>query len=337
MTTKAELTPDSGLCYTPEEQMRTVPPLPVILKWCAWAFVCGLAMGAGINLGSSPLVTTTLREMLFARGPADTFGEDAITVLLLGVDANYGARGRPTFEHARSDVMILARLDFAADHALMVSIPRDTIVRIPGHRATKINAACAFGGAELAQKTVEQMLGVEVDHTVLLNFRGFQQLVDDIGGVWVDVDKNMYYRDRRGGLNIALKKGYQRLDGYQAMGYVRFRHSDSDTQRSKRQQKFLKALLAQLKQQSPKDVPRLAEIVRRNISGLEDKQLSALLRWGRELHTESDVKSTIMPTRAISATSIAPDYTAIDRLLELVQWPKAAQADAGEQPEHGRS
>src|SRR5205807_9350050 len=111
----------------------------------------------------------------------------------------------------------------------------------------KINAAHNFGGPELTNETIQQAFGVSADAWVVLNFEGFQQIVDAIGGIDVDVSKKLDYDDNWGNLHIHLKPGYQHLNGYQAMGFVRMRHSDSDEMRSKRQHEFMEAMRSKVK------------------------------------------------------------------------------------------
>lgn len=306
--------------------MVSTPTWKVLMKWCSWALLCGVALGAGMTLGGSPLFTAALLNLAGGTSPEKVFAKDTITILALGVDANYGRRGFVTFDHTRSDTMMVARLDLRQKRAFLISIPRDTYVEIPGRRGrSKINAANAYGGPELAKATVENMLGVEIDYVATLNYQGFRRLVDEVGGVWVDVEKNMKYTDRAAGLYIDLKKGPQVLNGEQAMGYVRFRHTDNDFLRGKRQQKFLLALQRRIAEQPPVAIPRIAEAVRRSVSGLDANQLAALMIWGRSLDPATDVKSVILPTRYIGSRDFGPDHEAIARMLDAVDWPRRGE------------
>ena len=145
----------------------------------------------------------------------------------------------------RSDAIMLARFEFDGDSVSslnVLSIPRDTRVRVPGHGVHKINAAHAYGGPELSCATVRDVFGIDPDYYVDLNFEGFQQVVDAVGGVDVNVHQQLDYDDNWGKLHIHLKPGQQRLNGYKAMGYVRFRHTDNDLARAERQHEFLEAL-----------------------------------------------------------------------------------------------
>ena len=133
-------------------------------------------------------------------------------------------------------------------HNATLSIPRDTVVDIPGHGQNKINAAYAFGGPALAIRTVEQYLGIQVNHLVEVNFENFPQLIDALGGV-------TYTRRLRrlasinggfknGGYTLRLKAGEQEINGKQALALARTRHNEcnpkeSDLTRARRQQKIL--------------------------------------------------------------------------------------------------
>jgi len=167
-------------------------------------------------------------------------GRARINVLLLGSDDvdNVG----------RSDTIMVLSLNPRLKRAALLSIPRDSRVYIPGHGLDKINSAYAYGGVELAQKTVEQFLGIQIDYYAEIGFDAFVQAVDELGGVDIEVPdpfgggrglvKHTYYD------SINLKPGYQHLNGKQALQFVRYRN-DSDIERAKRQQQLLRALVDQ--------------------------------------------------------------------------------------------
>jgi LCP family protein required for cell wall assembly len=143
-------------------------------------------------------------------------------------------------EVGRNDTIILAFLDREEKTVGLLSIPRDTYVNIVGKNLkTKINHAYAYGGIEMTKDTVEEFLDIEIDHYVDMDFKGFVNLIDALGGIEIDVEKRMYYPAE----NINLKKGEQKLDGEQALAYVRFR-SDAmgDIGRVERQLKFISVL-----------------------------------------------------------------------------------------------
>ena len=166
--------------------------------------------------------------------------DDQINILVMGIDTQYGWQ-------ARSDSLNLVHIDFLRNRIGILSIPRDTLVDIPGRGQDKINHAHMFGGPELSCRTVSKYLNIPVKYYIELNFPLFMQMVDDLGGVTLDVEKTIYYDDYAANLHINLQPGVQKLSGYQAMGYVRFRHDRaSDWGRIDRQHKFFQAVAQQL-------------------------------------------------------------------------------------------
>ncbi|MDD4586806.1 MAG: LCP family protein [Heliobacteriaceae bacterium] len=192
-----------------------------------------------------------------------------INILLLALDA------RPGEATGRTDTMILASIDRQENKAYLLSIPRDTRVHISGYGMDKINAAHMYGGVSLTQKTLTELLGIPVDYYIKTDFNGFREIVDTLGGVELLVDKNMYHNEGDPTDYINLKKGSQKLDGKQALQYVRFRSDElGDISRTQRQQKFLQALAKQMLQVNtvwklPALVPQLAKAVDTNL-GISD-------------------------------------------------------------------
>jgi len=163
------------------------------------------------------------------------------TVMILGVDFREGER------KARSDTMMLAAVNPSLQKVTLLSIPRDTLVRIPGYGQDKFNHSMFYGGPTLVKQTIEEFFDMKVDRYVTLDFEGFIKLVDELGGVEVDVKRRMKYNDPMDGTAIDLRPGVQHLDGKQALDYARFRKSDigsdaSDFDRMARQQEVVKQL-----------------------------------------------------------------------------------------------
>jgi polyisoprenyl-teichoic acid--peptidoglycan teichoic acid transferase len=174
------------------------------------------------------------------------------TLLLVGSDRRYGdARG-----DARSDTLMLIRLDPKQNATTVLSIPRDLRVTIPGQGIDKINAAYGEGGLDLTTRTVRQLLSTpgdrfRVNHAIAINFNGFRDAVDIVHCVYIDVDRRYYHSNLGVPIGqryaeIDIQPGYQRLCGQQALDYVRFRHLDNDIVRADRQQGFLREANAQL-------------------------------------------------------------------------------------------
>jgi LCP family protein required for cell wall assembly len=160
------------------------------------------------------------------------------TLMLLGSDRRpKGQQGSDT--GARSDTILLVRLDPSKDATALMSLPRDLKVNIPGHGIDKINAAYDIGGPKLTLKTVKELTGLRINHVINVDFRGFYTAVNEIGCVYVDIDRR-YFNDSPGYSYINLQPGYQKMCGRHALQYVRFRHEDNDLVRSARQQDFLR-------------------------------------------------------------------------------------------------
>lgn len=193
-----------------------------------------------------------LNSLLYHMGLTDTPPEpDAlkgrINVLVMGVDARKGEK------MARADTMMLCSVDTEKNQVSILSIPRDTRVRVPGQGWEKINSTTLFGGPSLAMKTVSDLLGVKVNNYVLTNYEGFKDIVDALGGVTIDVRERMYHYDPQDGgiYTIDLKPGVQRLNGDKALQYVRYRgYALGDIGRAEQQQKFLSALVKETLQPS---------------------------------------------------------------------------------------
>ena len=210
--------------------------LVLVLGGAVWAYAT--LHGAQRTMNDQPEIDARLAEVLTPREPKQPFN-----VLLLGIDK------RPGETEARADTMIVARIDPEQKKVWMLSIPRDTRVDIPGYGEAKINAAHFQGGPALAVETVEEFLGIDINHYVGINFRGFQRVVDTLGGVWIDVDVEI--DDPKAASHGSrdayhIDPGYQLLDGEHALTYVRSRDfPDADFTRMRHQQEFFKALADQ--------------------------------------------------------------------------------------------
>ncbi|MDQ7093607.1 LCP family protein [Desulfosporosinus sp. PR] len=166
-----------------------------------------------------------------------------LTILLLGVDRRPGEKSL-----GNTDTIIVVQLNKDKKRISVLSIPRDTQVEVSGFGTQKINAVARLEAGPKATVTkLETLLGCKIDGYVVTNFNEFKTIVDDLGGVTIDVDKNMHYvtGDEHDGV-INLQKGIQHLNGDQALQYVRFRRDQlGDIQRTMRQQELLKSLANQ--------------------------------------------------------------------------------------------
>jgi LCP family protein required for cell wall assembly len=182
------------------------------------------------------------------------------TILLIGSDHRFGDPTR------NSDTMVLLRLDPAAHRAALLSVPRDLYVEIPGHGHARVNEAYSLGGPALLIRTLREVLGVRINHFFDLSFGGFERIVNAMGGVYLPIDQRYFNRNvgtaATNYANIDLRPGYQRLNGREALAFVRFRHTDSDRYRAARQQLFLLATARQALGTHAYDVGRVRRLLR---------------------------------------------------------------------------
>ena len=220
--------------------------------------------------------------------------KDKATIMIMGVDERADDVGR-------SDTLMVATIDPAKKETALLSIPRDTRVAIPRNGYDKINAAYAYGGEKLTQRTVEDFLGIRIDHYVIINTHAFQKIVDAIGGIDINVEKRMYYEDPwddDGGLIIDLRPGMQHMDGKTAVTYVRYRDEEGDIGRVRRQQKFMKACVDAIT--TPAILPRLPGIISSVIDSvktdLSRRQLLEFAGTLRESHAHG-LRTEMVPGR----------------------------------------
>jgi LCP family protein required for cell wall assembly len=211
------------------------------------------------------------------------------TILLVGSDHRYGDRGKD----ARSDTLMLVRIDPRQRATTVLSIPRDLAVEIPGRGLAKINETYTIGGLDLTTRTIKKLLSTDdesfrVNHAVATTFGGFVEAVNQLHCVYIDVDRRYYHTNA--GLAVSqhwseidVRAGYQRLCGSEALSYVRFRHLDNDIVRAARQQGFLRAAKDQLREYGLLNNLRpLVRIVARATETDEDLQSTrGLLRLGK--------------------------------------------------------
>lgn len=197
----------------------------------------------------------------------------AITVLLLGIDRRPDETGP-----ARADSIMIARIEPERQRVALLSLPRDLIVNIPGYGNARINAASVYGeiypelggGVELSRRTVSELLGIPIDYVVHVDFMGFINAIDSIGGIDVDVEKEIYDPSYPtmdyGWQEIHFLPGPQHMDGNTALIYGRTRHADSDWDRARRQQAIMVGIANRLREQNTleqvQSVAKLTESLR---------------------------------------------------------------------------
>ncbi|MEN9871420.1 MAG: hypothetical protein RLZZ171_2412, partial [Cyanobacteriota bacterium] len=182
--------------------------------------------------------------------------------------------------HGLSDSMLLLRFDPEKEKVSVLSIPRDTRVNIRGYGVRKINHANDYGGPALTARVASDLLGgVKIDRYVRVNVQGVEKLIDALGGVTVDVPKDMKYNDFSQHLYIDLKKGVQHLDGDKAMQFLRFRYDEyGDISRVQRQQMLMRSAVEQtLKPATIVKIPKILSVIQSHLdTNLTVRELMAL-------------------------------------------------------------
>jgi LCP family protein required for cell wall assembly len=223
------------------------------------------------------------------RNPRGMFpNQDRLTILLVGQDYNHDNRGYISSKNTRADTIMLLSVDLDKKQTRACSIPRDTYVLAPDGKTGKINATYSRGGIDLLKGTILTLLGVQIDHHVIIKADAVREIVDAVGGVEVETIDEMHYDDNWGGLHVHLPKGPQRVDGKGAEGFIRFRevnrfkvdaegnktpikvvHSkeEGDFRRMARQQQLIRALMSAAS--SPSNVMKASSIIDTGFSQID--------------------------------------------------------------------
>ena len=230
-------------------------------------------------------------------------GNDKVNILLIGRDVDYAQvykdgvniGHKEITSNARSDSMIVLTLDKNSKSVRMISLPRDAIVHMPPNKyhveQAKLNAAHAYGGPKMLERTLHDELGLTIHRYAEFKFDGFKNLIDQVGGVDVDVDGallrnkethklyrgDLNYDDNWGNLHIHIKKGLQHLDGQRAHDYVRYREDiEGDPGRIRRQQQVVRALARQIMNSNTFDkLGIIDELQKQFITDMSTKELAS--------------------------------------------------------------
>jgi LCP family protein required for cell wall assembly len=253
---------------------RFVGKILFTLLAAALMVALGVAGGYYLYLDTSvEKLNTSSPEVKVAQKQLDKVPppDQPATALLIGYDRRL--EDIRDGNQVRSDTLMLVRADPTTDTISMLSFPRDLHVEVhcPG-RGTfgdRINQAYAVCGPKGSLETVKQLTGLDINYLIMVNFRGFTQLVAKVGGVWVDVDHRYFNDNTDGGENYAainLQPGYQKLNGQKALDFARYRHLDSDLYRNARQQMVVRALKHQITHSFlPAKVPQIVDAITDNV------------------------------------------------------------------------
>lgn len=282
---------------------------------------------------SGPKVAT---DTIDYNEPPKWEGTERVNILLLGGDS----RGLRKDEIPRSDTMMILSIDPVTKKAHLFSLLRDTYVKIPGHGSNRINSAIVLGGPKLAMRTAGELTGLDIQYYVYTDFEGFIHLIDEIGGIEIDVEKDMRYSSKADGpeYDINLKKGLQVLDGKQALQYVRFRHDAlSDFARTERQRKLLTAVAEKMQKTSsiirlPRILAAIDPYIETNLTVSEMIKLGAL---GFEARANEVVGVQVPPSNLLREETVGgADVLTVDpaRLQRHIQELFAAAEEEPARP-----
>jgi len=292
-------------------QKSNIPPRRAQKKRRIWPWLLLFFCFAAAAIGGALFASSSLLDKPIEHAIDDGLltAKDKSTIMIMGVDERDDDVGR-------SDTLMVASIDPKKNQASLLSVPRDTRVKIKGHGFDKVNAAYAYGKERLTQDTVENLLGVNIDHYVIINTKSFAKIIDALGGIDIDVPKRMYYEDPwddDGGLIIDFRPGMQHMDGAKAITYVRYRDEEGDLGRIRRQQDFIKACLD--KMVSPAIIPKLPTIIREVMDSIQtDLSFRQLLEFAGTLKEskQNGLKTDMVPGRPLYIDGISywiPDLT----------------------------
>ena len=268
--------------------------------------------------------------------------KDELVILCIGLDENRDERGIAHHKGSRTDTIFLIKINKEGDRLGMLSIPRDTLVEISErYGRDKVNSAYSVGfldeydanghdyekakaaGIRKVRKVVSKFMGVPIDYYVLIKISSAKEMVNAIGGVNIDVEKDMDYDDNWGNLHIHLKKGKQKLNGDQIVGYSRFRHDfEGDWGRIRRQQQVIKALVKELKDPSNlTKIKELADVVKKNVeTDIPFPDLLDMANVYRNFNKDNMVRGVVLGTdvEVGGAASLEPVEEEKARLINRI-------------------
>ncbi len=243
--------------------------------------------------------------------------DEPTIVMALGLDQRANS---PT----RADTIMLFSMDWQTENLNIISIPRDLRVNIPGRGLDKINHAQAYVGTALTRKTIEEFLGIKIDNYMTTNFSGFENIIDLLGGVELEVEQRMRYYGCD--VTIELDPGLQRLDGDKSLQYVRYRSDAAgDLGRMERQQRFLKTLIDEAYAfRTVFRIPQILDELAKNFrTDMELREMKSFISRVQSMEL-NEVESVTIPgsPRMINGVSyIVPDEAEVEKLVkEYILW-----------------
>ena len=291
--------------------------LAVIVGLCV---LLGAAVALYMNSISNSMKIDSSQQQELDAVLSESTVQEPFYVLLLGSDA------RETDTASRSDTMILARVDANVGKVTLVSIPRDTKVEIEGHGTQKINAAYAFGGPAGAVEAVEDFAGVEISHYAEIHFDELEQVVDQLGGIWVDVPVS----NNQTGASASkyqFNEGLQKMNGEQALAFARERYgyNEGDFQRAENQRIIVQAIADTVLSLSPTDLPGAVQSLASCIS--TDYDLNELISLAQTFQQAEHYYfySAMVPSTTQTIDGVSYTITLEDEWKDMMQMVNTGQ------------
>jgi len=286
---------------------------PVLITVTVMLFLFSAVLGFML-----PVITRfAVLEMFLSLTPQAMVVDQDINLIALGSDIRRG-------NNSRSDTVMVIHINPKREYASIISIPRDTLVTIPGRGLDKLGHAFAYGGPDLARKTLEGFLNISIPYYVSVDIPGLEKIVDKLGGIEINVEKRMYYIDYAQGLYVNLYPGFQRLNGRDTLSYVRFRHdADGDFGRISRQQKFLQVLADNLmKKENMFKTPQLFTELLSNIeTNMDSQQILSVAMAMRAAQEKNDIKMAMVPGYGMMIDGVyylQPDQASLQKICETM-------------------
>lgn len=292
---------------------------------CTMAALCicgGIAFALYMNSISESMKLDTSQQDKLDSVLSDASTREPFYMLFSGSDA------REEDESSRSDTIILARIDANVGKVTLVSIPRDTKVEIEGYGTQKINAAYSYGGPAGAVEAVENFAGVDISHYVEIHFDEFETVVDQLGGVWVDIPVS---NNQTGSSNtgVELNAGMQRLNGEQALAFARERYgyNEGDFQRAENQRILVQALADEILSLPAVELPGTIQSLANCIS--TDFDLNELISLVQTFQSAEHYYfySAMVPSTTQTIDGVSYTITLEDEWKEMM-----AMVDSGQDP-----
>lgn len=267
-------------------------------------------------------IKQTKEEQTFENLDVSNYKE-RVNVLLLGVDSLETAKAQTG---KRTDTIMILSVDPITKTGFILSIPRDSYVKIHGQdKYTKINHAHSYGGTELALSTIKDFIKIPIHHYVKVDYKALFKVIDDLGGVEFDVPIDMNYTDTHAEppLNINLKAGFQKLNGEQAMGLLRFRkdYPDRDYGRIRTQQAFIETVLKKFA--SPSSIPKIPKHIETVYEFVETdmsvQDILSLIKIGISIDFSTLQKATV-PGKPIMKNGVSVVETDEEKKQELLSY-----------------